>query len=74
MVKVQDLTVESIKDGRRNVLVSLFADTKAEVIACSSSGANVMGLNADDIIVLGSSAMCADGNFGLIDSNGNWNW
>jgi hypothetical protein len=74
MVKVSGLIVESIENGKRNVVVSLVADTKDEVNACGASGENVKGLNADDVIVLGSSALCADGNFGLISSNGQWNW
>jgi hypothetical protein len=74
MVKVKGLTVESIKDGKRNVVVSLAADTKAEVDACGSSGENVLGLNATDVIVLGSTVLCADGSFGLINSSGQWSW
>lgn len=74
MVKVTSLTVESIKDGVRNVVVSLSADTQAEVISCGASGENVVGLQPTDIIVLGSTALCTDGNFGMINSNGIWNW
>lgn len=74
MVKVKGLTVESMENGKRNVVVSLAADTSAEVDACGASGENVKGLNADDVIVLGSTALCADGSFGLINSSGQWNW
>lgn len=74
MVKVSGLIVESIENGKRNVVVSLVADTKDEVDACGASGENVKGLNVDDVIVLGSSALCADGSFGMINSSGIWNW
>lgn len=74
MVKVKGITVESIENGVRMVEVSLKADTKAEVDACGNSGAGVIGLMDSDVIVLGSTAMCADGNFGMITSTGTWNW
>lgn len=74
MVKVTAITVESFEDSKRNVIVQLAADTKEEVEACGASGANIIGLNAEDNIVLGSLAMCADGNFGMINSSGQWNW
>ena len=74
MVKVIGMTVESIQDGKRNVVVSLMADTQAEVTACGASGAHIAGLTADDTIVLGSTAFCVDGSFGMINSSGVWNW
>ena len=74
MVKVTGMTVEKIENGVREVIVSLASDTKAEVDACGSSGANVKGLNASDIMTLGSTAFCADGNFGRLRSDGVWNW
>lgn len=74
MVKVLDLTVESISNGRRNVVVSLAADSSSEVDACGCVGTNIIGLTDKDDIVLGSTALCADGNFGMINSNGTWNW
>lgn len=74
MIKVDSLIVEHIENGIRHVKAGLLADTKAEVVACGSSGANVRGLNPTDIMVLGSTAMCADGNYGMITSSGIWNW
>ena len=74
MVKLLDLAIESIKDSKRNVRANLVADTKDEVIACGTSGANIVGLTADDTMVLGSMAICADGGFGILSSNGQWNF
>ena len=74
MVKVDSLIVEKIENGVRYVKAGLIADTKSEVVACGSTGANIEGLNPTDNLVLGSTAMCADGNYGMINSNGNWNW
>ena len=72
MVKVLNLKVESIQDKTRVVVVDLVADTKEEVTACGTSGANVVGLSDHDIMVLGSMALCADGSFGMLDSAGQW--
>jgi hypothetical protein len=72
MVKVLKLKVDGIENGKRLVVVDLVADTKDEVITCGTSGAKVVGLTADDTMVLGSMALCADGNFGMIDSAGEW--
>jgi hypothetical protein len=74
MVKVTSMVVESTENGVREVIASLAADTKAEVDACGSSGANIKGLTANDIMTLGSTAFCADGNFGRLRSDGIWNW
>ena len=74
MIKVDSLTLERVENGKRTVMVQLVADTKDEVIACGSSGANVVGLTANDTMTLGSMALCADGSLGMLDSNGQWNW
>ena len=74
MVKVTSMRVESINGHKRNVVVQLMADTKDEVIVLGNSGAGVEGLTADDTIVLGSMALCADGNLGMINSSGQWHW
>ena len=75
MVKLTSLVVESVNDnGVRNVIVSLVADTPEDVNPCGASGKNITGLRDTDNIVLGSTALCADGSFGMINSNGVWNW
>ena len=74
MVKVQSIKIESITDDNKHIVASLIADTKEDVIACGTSGANIVGLTAEHILTLGSTAFCADSNFGILDSNGNWNW
>lgn len=74
MVKVDSLTLESLENGKRKVMVQLVADTKEEVEACGSSGANVVGLTANDTMTLGSMALCADGSLGILNSQGQWNW
>lgn len=72
MVKVLKLKIENIENHKRTVVADIVADTKDEVIACGSSGANIVGLTADDTMVLGSMALCADGSFGMLNSSGQW--
>ena len=74
MVKVDSLTLERVDNDKRTVMVQLVADTKDEVIACGSSGANVVGLTENDTMTLGSMALCVDGSLGILNSQGQWNW
>ena len=74
MVKVLSMRVESIEGKRRNVVANLIADTTSEVDACGASGEGVVGLTADDTMVLGSLAICVDGQVGWLNSSGQWTW
>lgn len=74
MVKVLSMKVESIDGHNRNVVANLIADTVEEVESCGTSGTNVVGLTADDTMVLGTMAICVDGQIGWLGSNGKWSW
>lgn len=61
-------------DGKRRVRVSLWADTENEMSGVVT-GADIQGLNSDDILTMGSIVLTADkGSFGRLDSNGTWHF
>lgn len=64
--------VEKDTKGAREVRVSLVADTKAEVIAIGANGSNVSGLQSGDKMTLGSTCLCANCDFGVLNSSGVW--
>lgn len=72
MIKLNGISVEEVSADKRKVKVSLVADTKDEVIAIGKDGSTVVGLKDGDEMTLGSTCLCATGDFGLINSNGNW--
>lgn len=72
MVKVYKMTVESTDGKHRNIVVELIADTMEEVEACGNSGENIVGLTANDTLVLGSVALCVNGKVALLSSTGQW--
>lgn len=74
MVKVYGMKREGFDENGKHIIAELVADTPDEVIACGTSGANIIGLTAEHILTLGSIALCADGSMGMLDSNGNWNF
>lgn len=68
MIKVQSI---SNTDGNEHTAtVSLFADTKEEVIP----GATIIGLPQGVTLEMGSSVMTASGEVAFMKSDGNWNW
>ena len=67
MVKVTELKVNP---QTKKAVVSLFADTKAEM----SNSPEVIGLPSDTDIDAGSSVITASGELAFMKSDGNWNW
>lgn len=64
----------SSNDGKRYVRVSLWADSKDEMSGVTT-GENIQGLNANDILTMGSTVLtAAEGNFGRLGSDGTWNF
>lgn len=60
--------------GTKFVRVSLWADTEAEV-AGVTTGADIEGLTAKDILTMGSTCLTAtEGSFGRLGSDGVWNF
>lgn len=74
MVKMLSMSIERLDDGKRYVVANIVADTQDEVDACGNSGDGIFGLTPNDVMVLGSLALCADGSCGMIDSQGQWKW
>lgn len=73
MIKINgSISVEEETDISRKVKVPLIADTKDEVIAIGSDGSTVLGLKDGDVLQLGSTCLCATGDFGIINSSGSW--
>lgn len=72
MLKAKDSIFEENVDGERRVIVSLVADTKEEVIAHGTSGAGVERLQPNDVMQFGSTCLCATGDFGILNSEGVW--
>lgn len=70
MIKVTNVVIE--KYHPKQVKVSLIADTKAEVIAIKNDGSSVVGLQAGDIMTFGSTCLCVNGDFGILKSDGTW--
>jgi hypothetical protein len=72
MIKCDDYSVEDYNKGL--VTVSLVADTQSEVSAMGSTSSGVVGLKDGYNLALGSTALTADGGFGILDSAGVWNF
>lgn len=51
-------------------IFTLFADTKEEVV----EGAEISGMDDDDIISSGSNVYTANGDVAFRTSEGTWNW
>ena len=72
MIKATDSQFEKNENGQRQVLATLVADNKDEVIAHGTSGQGVIGLQSNDIMTFGSTCLTADGKFGMLDSSDVW--
>lgn len=75
MIKVTSFKIEKRnEDGTREVVASLLADSANDANAIKDDGSKVSGLKDGDKLVLGSTCLCATGDFGMIDSTGKWNF
>lgn len=72
MIRCVEGKVEYPISGQRKIIASLVADTKAEVIAIGANGSTVNGLQTGDTMLLGSTCLCANGDFGILNSSGVW--
>lgn len=76
MIKCTDSnnSVESAFEMEKPRLVkaSLVADTKEEVIAIGTDATTIQNLRETDTLDFGSTCLCTDGSFGILDSNGEW--
>lgn len=74
MIKLTGISVEGIDKitGAKIAKVSLSSDTKDEVVAIGDDGSTVDGLSAGDKMTLGSTCLCATGDFGILNSSGVW--
>jgi hypothetical protein len=62
--------VVNIKREQEKAIIVAFADSKSDV----TSGMEVIGLPEGTEIAWGSSILTADGDVGLLDSEGTWHW
>ena len=67
MIKVTGIKLDP---NTKTADVSLFSDTKAEVLP----NAEIEGLPAGYTIAQGSSVLTASGELAFMKSNGDWNW
>lgn len=68
MIKCKKM--ENTDSNENSFTVSLFADTKEEVVP----GAEIVGFPANATMEIGSTCMTAEGNFAFMKSDGIWNW
>lgn len=68
MIRVTE--VQNTDLNMKSCRVSLFADTKSEVVP----GAQIVGMPVDSTIEMGSSVMTASGELAFMKSDGTWNW
>lgn len=74
MVKVNDIITESTENEIQYIQASLVADTAFEVESMGAIGDNVVGLAPNTRLTLGSTCLCATGDFGMLDSSGVWHF
>lgn len=72
MIKASSITVEKEENNVRYVEVSLKADTGAEVKANGTDVTNIANLKPTDVLTMGSTCLCADGDFLMLNSSGVW--
>lgn len=75
MIKCSSKIIETyptVDDEPMKVEASLKADTSAEVTAMGYVADGVEGLVDGTIISFGSTCLTADGDFGMLDSSGVW--
>lgn len=68
MIKVTSMT--NTDSNENSYKVSLFADTKDEVV----SGAEIIGFPEGATIEMGSCCLTAAGELAFMKSTGEWNW
>lgn len=74
MIKVLEKSNDEQMGPVDKYVVQMVADTKEEVNAIGTDGSTVVGLKKDDIISFGSTCITTSGDFGILKSNGSWNW
>lgn len=72
MIKATASEYEKDDNVNRYVLATLVADTSDEVIAHGTSGVGVVNLQSNDVMTFGSTCLCVDGKFGMLNSSGVW--
>ena len=72
MIKCKDYVVDGYKNGKTAVRASLVADNSAEVVAIGTNANTVEGLTDNNIMSFGSTCLTVNGDFGQLDSSGNW--
>ena len=72
MIKATDSVYETDDGVNRYVLATLVSDTSDEVIAHGTSGVGVINLQPNDVMTFGSTCLCVDGKFGMLNSSGVW--
>lgn len=73
-VNPSTIVVEEYKDGNRYVRCDLISDNSEEVDAIGNDGSKVKGLQKNDKLTLGTSCMTSTMDYGLLNSDGEWNW
>ena len=66
------VVVEKRENGKKYIKCDLLADSASEVQAIGNDGSTVIGLDADTVIAMGSTAFTTDKELLVIDSNGTW--
>ncbi len=68
MIKV--VTIENTDANNNSYKVSLFADTREEVVP----GAEIFGMPEGATIEMGSDVFTSDSQIAFMKSDGQWNW
>ena len=68
MIKV--VTIENTDANSNSYKVSLFADTREEVVP----GAEIVGMPEGATIEMGSDVFTSDSQMAFMKSDGQWNW
>lgn len=72
MIKCKEYVVDGYKNGKTVVRASLVADTSSEVVAIGANASTVEGLSENYVMSFGSTCLTVNGDFGQLDSSGNW--
>lgn len=74
MIKCNDFTVDGYEEGKSEARATLIADTSAEVIAIDNDATNIVGLGDGYILAFGSTCLTVNSEFGVLGSDGKWNF
>lgn len=66
------VVVEKRENGKKYIKCDLLADNASEVIAIGNDGGTVLGLDANTVITMGSTAFTSEKELLIMDSNGTW--